>query len=78
MSYTEASIITSGKFNYDQGNIGITVLSKLASCLPFIGNVASSTIKSVGEFVNNIDIKRNANAILQFAIDHSDLSQKSS
>ena len=46
--------------------------------MPLVGEIASLSVETIGKFINNIDIKRNAKEVLKFAVDLSDLSQKAS
>jgi hypothetical protein len=53
-------VIDSDSFTLETGNLTTDVISKCLSFIPFVGEKLSEAAKTVGEFLNKVDIKRRA------------------
>jgi len=74
-TYVTSQVVDSGQVQLDAGDTATSILSGLASFLPFFGDAASSGISSIGEFLKSKEMKKNARVIKGLASDPSELSQ---
>lgn len=73
--HVTSQVVDSGQVNLDSSSTKATLLSMVASFTPFIGNVLSDGIKSIGDFVQSREMKINARKMKALAADASELSQ---
>lgn len=59
-SYINSIIIDSDSFTLEVGSITTDLLSKCVSFIPVVGSNLSEGVKTVGEFLNKMDIKKRA------------------
>jgi len=74
-TFVTSQVIESGQVELSVGNNSTDIVSVVASFVPFIGNVLSSGITSVTDFLNLKEMKTNARKIKGLAADSTALSQ---